>query len=131
MSAYQMYAAFVCSANASIIGGQRCDHAQTDVSPTRCVQALNNWALVLQELTGLRPPSERAFLVAAAAAKFRRAIRLRPEFDRACYNLGTVYYSHAMALQTEAGKAGGQDASAAAASPAGQPSQQVLLCQGC
>jgi hypothetical protein len=46
------------------------------------LQALNNWGLVLQELTALRPASEREFLVSAAAVKFRRAIRLRPEFDR-------------------------------------------------
>lgn len=34
--------------------------------------------------------------------KFRKAIRLRPEFDRACYNLGTVYYSHAHTLSSSA-----------------------------
>ncbi len=34
--------------------------------------------------------------------KFRTAIRLRPEFDRACYNLGTVYYSHAHTLSSSA-----------------------------
>jgi hypothetical protein len=45
---------------------------------------------------------ERPGLVAASVAKFRRAIRLRPEFDRACYNLGTVCYSHAHALQAAA-----------------------------
>ena len=45
---------------------------------------------------------ERGALVAASVAKFRGAIRLRPEFDRACYNLGTVYYSHAHALQAAA-----------------------------
>ena len=63
------------------------------------VQALNNWGLVLQELAGGRAAAERGPLVAASTAKFRRAIRLRPEFDRACYNLGTVFYSHAVALQ--------------------------------
>ncbi len=64
-------------------------------------QALNNWGLVLQELTALRPPSERAYLVDAAVSKFRRAIRLRPDFDRACYNLGTVCYAHASALKVD------------------------------
>ena len=64
-------------------------------------QALNNWGLVLQELTALRPPSERAFLVDAAVSKFRRAVRLRPDFDRACYNLGTVCYAHASALDAD------------------------------
>ncbi|KAL0023883.1 hypothetical protein WJX79_004370 [Trebouxia sp. C0005] len=64
-------------------------------------QALNNWGLVLQELSTMRTPSERVLLVHQSVAKFRRAIRLRPEFDRACYNLGTVYYAHACSLQNE------------------------------
>lgn len=66
------------------------------------MQALNNWGLVLQELSTMRAEAERASLVRQSVAKFRAAIRLRPEFDRACYNLGTVYYSHAFALQTAA-----------------------------
>ncbi len=65
-------------------------------------QALNNWGLVLQELSTMRPQAERLALVRLAVAKFRRAIRLRPEFDRACYNLGTVYYAYASSLQMEA-----------------------------
>lgn len=65
------------------------------------MQALNNWGLVLQELSTMRTPSERVLLVHQSVAKFRRAIRLRPEFDRACYNLGTVYYAHACSLQNE------------------------------
>lgn len=48
----------------------------------------------------MRPETEREDLIHASVAKFRRAIRLRPEFDRACYNLGTVVYSHAFALQS-------------------------------
>lgn len=64
-------------------------------------QALNNWGLVLQELAAARPLGERDALIAASIAKFRRAIRLRPEFDRACYNLGTVLYSHAIMLQSD------------------------------
>lgn len=43
---------------------------------------------------------ERAQLVSQSLQKFRKAIRLRPEFDRACYNLGTVYYSHAHTLSS-------------------------------
>ena len=68
---------------------------------------------MLQELTALRPAGERPFLVGAATARFRRAIRLRPEFDRACYNLGTVFYSHAVVLQNEAegSASGSSDAS--------------------
>ncbi len=66
------------------------------------MQALNNWGLVLQELSTMRSEAERDRLVRQSVAKFRAAIRLRPEFDRACYNLGTVYYSHAFALQTAA-----------------------------
>ena len=65
------------------------------------VQALNNWGLVLQELSTMRSPAERILLVQQSVAKFRRAVRLRPEFDRACYNLGTVYYAHACSLQIE------------------------------
>lgn len=49
----------------------------------------------------MRSPAERILLVQQSVAKFRRAIRLRPEFDRACYNLGTVYYAHACSLQAE------------------------------
>ena len=45
---------------------------------------------------------ERAQLVRQSVQKFRQAIRLRPEFDRACYNLGTVYYSHAHTLSSAA-----------------------------
>lgn len=63
------------------------------------IQALNNWGLVLQELAAFRPVAERDAIMAASILKFRQAIRLRPEFDRACYNLGTVLYSHAIALK--------------------------------
>ena len=66
------------------------------------LQALNNWGLVLQELSTMVPDHERAQLVGQSVQKFRRAIRLRPEFDRACYNLGTVYYSHAHTLSSSA-----------------------------
>lgn len=52
------------------------------------LQAHNNWGLVLQDISGLRPPSERAAYLRHSLSKFRRAIRLRPDFDRACYNLG-------------------------------------------
>eukprot|EP00884_Botryococcus_braunii_P019778 jgi/Botrbrau1/6484/Bobra.0034s0057.1 len=68
-------------------------------------QALNNWGLVLQELSTMRGPSEQRYLVHHSIAKFRRAIHLRPEFDRACYNLGTVFYSHACTLQAAARQA--------------------------
>ena len=88
------------------------------------VQALNNWGLVLQELATMRPPAERAALVALSCEKFRRAIAQRPDFDRACYNLvgcsadcwacvllastiltrarvqGAVFYAHACQLQS-------------------------------
>lgn len=65
------------------------------------LQALNNWGLVLQEISTMGDPAERVLLVQQSVSKFRRAIRLRPEFDRACYNLGTVYYAHACSLQNE------------------------------
>ena len=66
------------------------------------LQALNNWGLVLQELSTMAADHERAQLVRQSVQKFRQAICLRPEFDRACYNLGTVYYSHAHTLSSAA-----------------------------
>lgn len=63
---------------------------------------------MLQELSTMRSPAERILLVQQSVAKFRRAIRLRPEFDRACYNLGTVYYAHACSLQGEVQNASAQ-----------------------
>ncbi|KAI3425968.1 hypothetical protein D9Q98_007936 [Chlorella vulgaris] len=77
-------------------------------------QANNNWGLVLQDLSGLRAASERHGYHHHSLQKFRRAIRLRPDFDRACYNLGTVLYSHACSLQ-EALLAGQEEQEAAAA----------------
>ena len=74
----------------------------TECDSHRVLQALNNWGLVLQELSTMVPDHERAQLVVQSVQKFRRAIRLRPEFDRACYNLGTVYYSHAHTLSSSA-----------------------------
>ncbi|GLC41926.1 hypothetical protein PLESTF_000101200 [Pleodorina starrii] len=80
-------------------------------------QALNNWGLVLQEMCGLaHSVSERDQLVSYALEKFRHAIRLRPDFDRGCYNLGTVLYTYACAVQAElaaelkAGRLASQDA---------------------
>lgn len=64
------------------------------------LQALNNWALVLQELATLQSPAEQASHVQHSIFRFRQAIRLRPDFDRACYNLGTVYYTFACSQQS-------------------------------
>lgn len=64
-------------------------------------QALNNYGLVLTDLAALRPPGERATYAAHAVAKFRRAVRLRPDFERAVYNLGTVAYAQACTAQEE------------------------------
>ncbi|KAH7623818.1 hypothetical protein Ndes2526B_g01065 [Nannochloris sp. 'desiccata'] len=62
-------------------------------------QALNNWALTLQEISSLAPPNERNALLFPAVARFRAAIRLIQAdlnlTSRLCYNLGTVLYSHA------------------------------------
>lgn len=61
-------------------------------------------AVVVQELSGdARDWSERDALVHAAMEKFRLTIRSRPDFDRGCYNLGTVFYTFAMALQGDTG----------------------------
>ncbi|KAL4436939.1 hypothetical protein ABPG75_004078 [Micractinium tetrahymenae] len=62
-------------------------------------QACNNWGLVLQDLSAMRPAAERGGYLRHSLSKFRRALRLRPDFDRAVYNLGTVLYSHACSLQ--------------------------------
>lgn len=64
------------------------------------LQALNNWALVLQELASLQSPAEQAAHVQHSIFRFRQAIRLRPDFDRACYNLGTVFYAFACSQQS-------------------------------
>lgn len=48
------------------------------------LQACNNWGLVLQDLSSLRPSAERPAYLHHSLSKFRRAIRLRPDFDRAC-----------------------------------------------
>ena len=57
-------------------------------------QALNNWALTLQELAALAPQQEREALLSPAVARFRAAIRLQPDFNltsRFCYNLGKEF----------------------------------------
>lgn len=65
-------------------------------------QALNNWGLVLQELFAFAAtPAARKELVPHAIEKFRHILRQRPDFDRGCYNLGTVFYACAQALQRE------------------------------
>lgn len=62
-------------------------------------------AAALQELSGdARDWGERDALVHAAMDKFRLTLRSRPDFDRGCYNLGTVFYTFAMALQGDAGE---------------------------
>lgn len=52
------------------------------------LQALNNWGLVLQDLASLRPRAEKGLFLGRSLCKFRQAIRMYPDFDRACYNLG-------------------------------------------
>jgi hypothetical protein len=51
---------------------------------------------------------ERDTLVRQAMSKFRLALRARPDFDRGCYNLGTVFYTFALALQSEPGQLKGK-----------------------
>ena len=64
-------------------------------------QALNNAGLVLTDLSNLRPPADRAAFSRHAILRFRRAVRLRPDFERAIYNLGTVAYAAACVQQEE------------------------------
>jgi len=55
-----------------------------------------------QELSSDAPDAgARERLVRAATEKFRSALRVRPDFDRAAYNLGTTLYTHASALQAQ------------------------------
>lgn len=59
----------------------------------------------LQELSAdARDWRTRDALVRHAMSKFRLAIRGRPDFDRGCYNLGTVFYTFACAMQSEQGQ---------------------------
>lgn len=53
--------------------------------------------LVLQDLSQGLSMTQQKKVMGLAAAKFRHAIRQRPDFHRAAYNLGTVYYAHAAA----------------------------------
>ncbi|CAD7705277.1 unnamed protein product [Ostreobium quekettii] len=65
-------------------------------------QALNNWGLVLQEVSSFHTDLEVKLMLAAQAIdKFRRSLRLQPDFDHGCYNLGTVFYTHASTLRTQ------------------------------
>lgn len=57
---------------------------------------------MLRELSRTRSIQEAGPLLRAAVSKFRRALRVNPEFDRACYNLGTVLFNHAAMLQNDA-----------------------------
>ena len=53
------------------------------------MQALNKWGLVMKKLSTVVSDHERVQLVTQFVQKFREAMRLQPEFDRACRDLGT------------------------------------------
>ncbi len=60
--------------------------------------------IMLDECVWPRPGMAR--LVAPSAIKHFNLdacaqVRLRPDFDRGCYNLGTVLYTYACAVQAE------------------------------
>lgn len=82
-------------------------YAQALVVDPHNPQALNNWALVLNDLQTLLPEDamdKKAALIPQSVARFRAAIRLHPETDvlsRFAYNLGTVLYAQACALQDQ------------------------------
>lgn len=70
----------------------------------RCLVLLPPPPSVDQELSAdTRDWAERDTLVRGAVGKFRLALRCRPDFDRGCYNLGTVFYTAAVALQSDTG----------------------------
>lgn len=79
----------------------------------------------IQELSADCPDwSERDQLVRHAMNKFRLALRSRPDFDRGCYNLGTVFYTFACALQSEPGQPKGELKSA---EPTPTPAWYILF----
>jgi tetratricopeptide (TPR) repeat protein len=73
------------------------------INPTNA-QALNNWALVLQEQASLSPTQQKRPLLASAIARFRAASRFPSDIallSRFCYNLGTSMYAYASSLAEE------------------------------
>ena len=54
-----------------------------------------------QSIVGSCLCTEKGIIYRQAAAKFRIAIRNRPDYDRCCYNLGTVCYRYSMQLQRD------------------------------
>eukprot|EP00210_Caulerpa_lentillifera_P000187 g182.t1 len=63
-------------------------------------RGLNNWGLVLQEVSNYETNLHKKLELAVHAIdKFRRAIRLRLDFDHGCYNMGTIFYTHAINLK--------------------------------
>lgn len=67
-------------------------------------QALNNWALVLQEEASLSQAQQKRTLLARAIARFRAASRFPSDIallSRFCYNLGTSMYAYASCLAEE------------------------------
>lgn len=105
---------FICLLSVAVFLARLWDWSQHDIGlglrvfepnfggggKTALLQALNNWALVLQELATLQSPADQADLVQHSIFRFRQAIHLRPDFDRACYNLGTVFYAFACSQQS-------------------------------
>jgi hypothetical protein len=82
-------------AAASLAAAARQYAASLESGPTaNAAQALNNWALVLQELAGSAAPAERGALRRRAVARFRAAMRAAAAEPRLAarfaYNLGTA-----------------------------------------
>ena len=47
-------------------------------------------------------PSKRIQLAVQSIDKFRRSVRFQLDFDHGCYNLGTIYYTHATHIRESA-----------------------------
>lgn len=89
------------TARACLVAATRCYAEAIDVQPDN-PQVLNNWGLVLQELSeDMKYGGERDVLLRQAIAKFRQAVRARPDYDSGCYNLGRSCYTYACTLQGE------------------------------
>lgn len=86
-------------------------YAESVQGYTNNPRGLNNWGLVLQVHSNRKTYANHGFfqevsnyemdiskkleLAIRSIEKFRRSIRIQLDFDHGCYNMGTIYYTHA------------------------------------
>ncbi len=56
--------------------------------------------MMVSQAMGGQGDHDRSRLIALHCHAHVQAIRQRPDFDRACYNLGTVFYAYACSQQS-------------------------------